>query len=56
MGRPRKPESEKFRTPRHTFVCPDDLWREAMETAERNNETVSDVIRRALENYVRRHR
>lgn len=56
MGRPPKPEDEKYRTPRHTFACTDDLWLAAMETAERNGETVSDVIRRALQNYVRRHR
>ena len=32
---------------------PDDLWEAAHEAAKKNGETVSDVIRRALEQYVK---
>ena len=31
------------------------LWDEAKEIASKNDERISDVIRRGLENYVRRH-
>jgi len=33
---------------------PDDLWVAAMATADGRNESLSDVIRRALERYVKR--
>lgn len=32
------------------------LWEDAKTAADKNDETISDVIRRALENYVRRNR
>ena len=32
------------------------LWDEAKEIASKNGERISDVIRRGLENYVRRHK
>jgi len=35
---------------------PERLWEDAKAAAERNDETISDVIRRALETYVRRNR
>ncbi len=34
---------------------PDGLWDAALRTARRRNETVSEVIRRALTSYVRRN-
>lgn len=33
---------------------PDEVWQAAKERAEENGETVSDVVRRALEEYVAR--
>ncbi len=41
-------------TPRRTVRVPDDVWRAAQEKAERRGETLSDVIRRALERYAKR--
>jgi predicted transcriptional regulator len=35
---------------------PDDLWREAQQTAEKRGETVSEVVREALAEYVERNR
>lgn len=35
-----------------TVRVPDDLWEAAQKAAEAKGETVSDVIRRALEQYV----
>lgn len=40
-------------TPRRTIRIPDDLWDAATAKAEERGESVSDVIRRALERYVR---
>ena len=40
-------------TPRAIRI-PDDLWQAALAKAEANGETVSDVVRRALERYVKR--
>lgn len=33
---------------------PDEVWQAAKERAEENGETVSDVVRRALEEYAAR--
>lgn len=41
-------------TPRRTIRIPDDLWDAASAKAEERGESVSDVIRKALERYVRR--
>ena len=41
--------------PRQVRV-PEKLWDSAKEAAEKNDETISDVIRRALDTYVRRNR
>lgn len=38
-------------TPRRTVRIPDALWNAAQDKAEREGESVSDVIRRALEEY-----
>lgn len=44
------------RTPTHGFRCPDDLYRDAKFFAEQDGETISDVLRRELERYVKRKR
>jgi predicted transcriptional regulator len=41
--------------PIRTFRAPDSLWQRAREIAGRRNESLSDVIRAALERYVKRH-
>lgn len=33
---------------------PDDLWQAALAKAHANGETLSDVVRRALERYIKR--
>ena len=40
-------------TPPRAVRVPDELWGAALAHAARNDETVSDVIRRALTKYVR---
>ena len=40
-------------TPRAIRI-PDDLWQAALDAAEAKGETVSQVVRRALERYVKR--
>ena len=40
-------------TPRAIRI-PDDLWEAALEKAHANGETLSEVVRRALERYVKR--
>jgi predicted transcriptional regulator len=42
------------KTPARNVRISDDLWRAAQERAEAKGETVSDVIRRALERYIKR--
>lgn len=42
------------RTPLKSFRIPEDLYRAAQDAAAANDETVSDVVRRALERYVKR--
>lgn len=42
------------RTPARSVRIPDELWRAALHKAEERGESVSDVLRRALERYVRR--
>lgn len=41
------------KTPVHCIRCPDDLWAKAMTKAQAEGGNLSDVIRRALERYVR---
>jgi hypothetical protein len=43
------------RTPKHGVRVPDDLWRAAKRVAEDRGETLTAVIVRALERYVRQH-
>lgn len=42
------------KTPVRTFRIPDDLWNAAQAKAADRGETVSDVVRKALERYVKR--
>jgi len=42
-------------TPRRTIRVPDLLWDAAAAKAEERGESLSDVLRRALERYVRRN-
>ncbi len=46
------PNQEK--TPRRTVRVPDEVWQAAQAKAEERGETLSDVIRRALERYAKR--
>ena len=47
--------AEHKRTPHRTIRVPDELWDAARDKAEQRDETVSDVIRAALERYVKRN-
>ena len=40
-------------TPLRNVRVPDDLWQAAMAKAAERGETLSDVLRRALERYVK---
>lgn len=42
-------------TPRHAVRIPDDLWQAAIAAAERQGTTLTEVVRAALERYVREH-
>lgn len=42
------------KTPMKSFRIPEDLYRAAQEKATERGETLSDVVRAALERYVRR--
>lgn len=42
-------------TPTHSVRVPDELWRAAQRVASDRGETVTAVILRALERYVRTH-
>lgn len=48
--------SNQPKTPIRTVRIADDLWRAAQAAARRRGENVSDVIRRALETYIRGNR
>lgn len=41
-------------TPRRTIRVPDELWDAAQAKAEERGENLSDVLRKALERYVKR--
>lgn len=42
------------KTPMHSFRCPDELWEAAKVKAAEKDETLTDVLRKALERYVKR--
>jgi hypothetical protein len=50
------PRPATGKTPIHNFRAPKDLWDEAAAIAEARNETMTDVLVRALRAYIRRHR
>lgn len=41
------------KTPRRTLRVPDDLWQAVKEKAKDRDETITDVIIRALKRYLR---
>jgi predicted HicB family RNase H-like nuclease len=41
------------KTPSRNVRVPDELWQATQAKAAKNGETVSDVVRRALEKYVK---
>lgn len=40
------------KTPMHAFRCEDELWQDAKAAAAVRKETLADVLRRALRDYV----
>lgn len=42
------------KTPLHSFRVETELWNAARDLARENDETIADVLRAALEKYVRR--
>lgn len=46
----------KRKTPQRTVGVDDELWEAAQRIAARRRERVSDVLRRALVDYVERHK
>lgn len=44
------------KTPLHSFRCDDELWNAVKERARDHNETIADVLRRALTNYMKKGR
>jgi len=51
--RPRVPNIEA--TKRRTFRSPDDIWEPAKRVAKGQGETLTDVLNRALIQYIRLH-
>lgn len=47
---------EESHTPARNVRIADALWNDAKAAAKANGETISDVIRRALTNYVKRNK
>lgn len=47
------PMPNQPKTPQRTVRVPDEVWERAKARAEARGETVSDVVRRALERYGR---
>lgn len=50
------PVPNKPKTPLHSFRVDTALWNAARDLARDNGETIADVLRRALERYVRTKR
>lgn len=46
---------DKPRTPHRTIRVPDDLWDAAMRVAHDRGESLSDVIRDCIRDYVRKY-
>lgn len=51
-GRPRKAAEDRYRTPVRTIRVPDVLWMMAKHKAAMNNLTVTDVLNRALDEFL----
>lgn len=49
------PVPNQPKTPQRTFRIPEDVYAAAKAKAVERGETLSDVVRRALERYARRH-
>lgn len=47
------PNQPRKDNPARAIRVPDDLWKRARERAAEKGETVSEVVRRALERYTR---
>ena len=55
VGRPRKRPEDRYTTPAKSFrPYPPELWEKAKATAAANGENVTDVLNRALAEYVKR--
>jgi predicted DNA-binding protein len=50
-GVPNKPKTKG-----RSIRVPDELWQEALNTSHQQGETISDVVREALQEYVEKHR
>jgi predicted DNA-binding protein len=50
-GVPNKPKTKG-----RSIRVPDELWQEALTTSQQQGETISDVVREALQEYVEKHR
>lgn len=55
-GKIRRVSPNAPKTPTHAFRIPDELYYAAKECAERDGETLSDVVRACLQRYVKRTR
>ena len=53
VGRPKKRPEDKYVTPARSFRPPPELWEKARATAAENGETITDVLVRALRDYVK---
>lgn len=56
MGRPPKPDAEKYRTPVRNFRSPDETYLPARELAKELGVTITDVLNAALADFVQQHR
>ena len=57
-GQPEPPPSVPpvRRTPQHTVAIDDELWQAAKRIAAKRHERVSDILRRAVFEYVEQHK
>lgn len=47
------PKEKEGNTPLHSFRVDTDTWNQARDLARANGETIADVLRRALERYLK---
>jgi len=56
VGRPKKRPEDRYVTPARSFrPTPPELWDQAKAAAADNDENVTDVLNRALTEYVAKH-